>query len=443
MSINIASQFINYLIEIGFIDFDSSINLNDIYQGILSRENNIEFKTAMCASLMYYIQNMNENQQKFISYNLIINYFNKIFKEKVNKLRSLFNILIGNQKLLLLKILNQWSKKNINVNNNNINLIETKGKNNKNNTLRLFKSSSNCNYYHKLKQKDIPLEASWIKKENEELQECTFSPIIHKTGRVNSIPNNNSSVFDRLYEYNKKKIIREKINTLDSDETEFTFRKNKHTKNKKKKNLSVEKKKYINNKENKCHNLSDDFTKEYTYDPNLINDKNKNREIKNLQFLNLFINEELSKRSSLKNNIKSKHNLNDSLNDINNFNNKYNIVLKLDNKVNNKESNYKNTNYENINHIYMQLKNKSFNHNKNLCQIKTNNDNLIKNEYLDTIEMNLKNKFSNLENENKKESINLKKYSQLEKEEITKRIIDRLYSNSTTRTKSIFNNIEN
>jgi hypothetical protein len=91
----------------------------------------------------------------------------------------------------------------------------------------------------------------------------------------------------------------------------------------------------------------------------------------------------------------------------------------------------------------MQLKNKSFNHNKNLCQIKTNNDNLIKNEYLDTIEMNLKNKFSNLENENKKESINLKKYSQLEKEEITKRIIDRLYSNSTTRTKSIFNNIEN
>ena len=123
MSINIASQFINYLIEIGFIDFDSSINLNDIYQGILSRENNIEFKTAMCASLMYYIQNMNENQQKFISYNLIINYFNKIFKEKVNKLRSLFNILIGNQKLLLLKILNQWSKKNINVNNNKINLI--------------------------------------------------------------------------------------------------------------------------------------------------------------------------------------------------------------------------------------------------------------------------------------------------------------------------------
>ena len=91
----------------------------------------------------------------------------------------------------------------------------------------------------------------------------------------------------------------------------------------------------------------------------------------------------------------------------------------------------------------MQLKNKSFNHNKNLSNIKTSNDNLIKNEYLDTIEMNLKNKFSNLENGNKNESINLKKYSQLEKEEITKRIIDRLYSNSSTREKNIFNNIEN
>ncbi len=435
MSINIASQFINYLIEIGFIDFDSSINLNDIYQGILSRENNIEFKTAMCASLMYYIQNMNENQQKFLSYNLIINYFNKIFKDKVNKIRSLFNIIIGNQKVLLLKILNKWSTKKININNNSINLVESKGKINKNNLLRFFKSSSNYNYYHKLKQRNIPLEASWIKKENEELQECTFSPIINKNGRLNSIPNNNSSVFERLYEYNKKKIINQKINNFDSEDSEFTFRKNKDTKNNKKKNLSVEKKKCINNKEKKFHNLSDDFTKEYTYDPNLINSNNKNREMKNLKFLNLFINEELSKRSSLKNNIKTKYNLNYSLNDINNFN--------LNNKINSKESNQNNNNYENINQIYMQLKNKSFNHNKNLSNIKTSNDNLIKNEYLDTIEMNLKNKFSNLENGNKNESINLKKYSQLEKEEITKRIIDRLYSNSSTREKNIFNNIEN
>jgi len=435
MSINISSHFIDYLIEIGFIDYDTSKQLNNIYQDILLKENNIEFKTAMCASLMYYIQNMNENQQKFLSYNLIINYFNKIFKDKVNKIRSLFNIIIGNQKVLLLKILNKWSTKKININNNSINLVEPKGKNNKNNSLRFFKSSSNYNYYHKLKQRNIPLEASWIKKENEELQECTFSPIINKNGRLNSIPNNNSSVFERLYEYNKKKIINQKINNFDSEDSEFTFRKNKDTKNHKKKNLSVEKKKCINNKEKKFHNLSDDFTKEYTYDPNLINSNNKNREMKNLKFLNLFINEELSKRSSLKNNIKTKYNLNYSLNDINNFN--------LNNKINSKESNQNNNNYENINQIYMQLKNKSFNHNKNLSNIKTSNDNLIKNEYLDTIEMNLKNKFSNLENGNKNESINLKKYSQLEKQEITKRIIDRLYSNSSTREKNIFNNIEN
>ena len=58
--------------------------------------------------------------------------------------------------------------------------------------------------------------------------------------------------------------------------------------------------------------------------------------------------------------------------------------------------------------------------------------------------MKLKNKLSNLEDENKN-SIHLKKYSQLEKEEITKRIIDRLYSNSnsSTREKNKFNNIGN
>ena len=433
MSINISSKFIDYLIEIGFIDFDSSKQLNKIYQDILSKQNNIEFKTAMCASLMYYIQNMDENQQKFLSYNLIIKYFNKILKDKIKKLRSLFNILIGNQKLLLLKILNQWSKKNINIKNNKLHLIETKGKNN---TLRLFKSSSNCNYFHKMKQKNIPLEASWIKKENEELQECTFSPIINKNGRVNSIPNNNSSVFDRLYEYNKKKIIKQKINILDSEETEFTFRKNQETIKNKKNNLKVKKKKFVNHKEKKIHNLSDDFTKEYAYDPNLIN-SNKISEMKNFQFLNLF--EELSKRSSLKNNLKQKYNLNFSLNDINNFNNEYDISLNLDN---NKENNHKNNNYENINQIYMQLKKKSFHNHNNICNIQTNND--IKNEYLDTIEMKLKNKLSNLEDENKN-SIHLKKYSQLEKEEITKRIIDRLYSNSnsSTREKNKFNNIGN
>ena len=376
---------------------------------------------------------MDENQQKFLSYNLIIKYFNKILKDKIKKLRSLFNILIGNQKLLLLKILNQWSKKNINIKNNKLHLIETKGKNN---TLRLFKSSSNCNYFHKMKQKNIPLEASWIKKENEELQECTFSPIINKNGRVNSIPNNNSSVFDRLYEYNKKKIIKQKINILDSEETEFTFRKNQETIKNKKNNLKVKKKKFVNHKEKKIHNLSDDFTKEYAYDPNLIN-SNKISEMKNFQFLNLF--EELSKRSSLKNNLKQKYNLNFSLNDINNFNNEYDISLNLDN---NKENNHKNNNYENINQIYMQLKKKSFHNHNNICNIQTNND--IKNEYLDTIEMKLKNKLSNLEDENKN-SIHLKKYSQLEKEEITKRIIDRLYSNSnsSTREKNKFNNIGN
>ena len=253
---------------------------------------------------------------------------------------------------------------------------------------------------------------------------------------MNSIPNNNSSVFDRLYEYNKKKIIKQKINILDSEETEFTFRKNQETIKNKKNNLKVKKKKFVNHKEKKIHNLSDDFTKEYAYDPNLIN-SNKISEMKNFQFLNLF--EELSKRSSLKNNLKQKYNLNFSLNDINNFNNEYDISLNLDN---NKENNHKNNNYENINQIYMQLKKKSFHNHNNICNIQTNND--IKNEYLDTIEMKLKNKLSNLEDENKN-SIHLKKYSQLEKEEITKRIIDRLYSNSnsSTREKNKFNNIGN
>ena len=100
------------------------------------------------------------------------------------------------------------------------------------------------------------------------------------------------------------------------------------------------------------------------------------------------------------------------------------------NEIINKNRNYNNilnnNNYEKISEINRQLNHKSL---KNINNIPQNlffdNKNVIKNLYLDSNEINLKNKFFNIENKNKIDNIN-RKYCQIEKEDINKKIINRL-----------------
>jgi hypothetical protein len=128
MDKSILNNFIQYLVNLGLISYESSFQLYIIYEDISSKENNIEFTNLIYISLLNFINNMNEEQKQFLSYNIIQNYFKNRFFEKINKLKSIFNILLGNQKLLLLKILTKWSNKKKFIYNNKKNNLN---KNNK------------------------------------------------------------------------------------------------------------------------------------------------------------------------------------------------------------------------------------------------------------------------------------------------------------------------
>ena len=161
MDKSILNNFIQYLVNLGLISYESSFQLYNIYDDISSKENNIEFTNLIYISLLNFINNMNEEQKQFLSYNIIQNYFKNRFFEKINKLKSIFNILLGNQKLLLLKILTKWSNKKKFIYNNKKNNLNKNNKN-LNPKIELNLIESNIKFYNKAKNKR--LETFIIKK---------------------------------------------------------------------------------------------------------------------------------------------------------------------------------------------------------------------------------------------------------------------------------------
>ena len=75
MDKSILNNFIQYLVNLGLISYESSFQLYNIYDDISSKENNIEFTNLIYISLLNFINNMNEEQKQFLSYNIIQNYF--------------------------------------------------------------------------------------------------------------------------------------------------------------------------------------------------------------------------------------------------------------------------------------------------------------------------------------------------------------------------------
>ena len=419
MDKSLLNNFIQYLVNLGLISYESSYQLNTIYEDILSKENNVEFITLMYNSLLNFINNMNEEQKKFLSYNVIQKYLKIRFLEKINKLKSIFNILVGNQKVLLLKILLKWSNKNkfISIhkkNNFNTNIKNTKSK------IEFNLIEANIKYYNKTKNKK--LETFIIKKEEK------GKPKLNKRKKINSLPNHNYPIFEGLNEftkeYNNNKMKYKKDYSLNnqskfSDLSDITFRKN----------ISKDKQKKINNKKNihliklrkkqirKKNNLSEDY-------------KNKNPKISTTT--NNKLNNYLH---SLMNNDDKNDNLNNTIqNCLKKYyknNNNINIVNYNSYKMKNYNISKSCDNEKSID-IDISLKNKSFNNTNYDSSYISTQSITNKADFLSQIQSNKKNK------RNKKQKINksleiendnsIEKFSPIEREEIVKKIMDKLYS---------------
>ena len=92
MSEMILESFYNYLINIGMININSVNHLNKIFHEVISKNPNIDFQNAMSASLMFFLNHMTEEQQKYTSLNLIIKFLENNYLEKIKKLKNIFYI---------------------------------------------------------------------------------------------------------------------------------------------------------------------------------------------------------------------------------------------------------------------------------------------------------------------------------------------------------------
>ena len=222
MSEMILESFYNYLINIGMININSVNQLNKIFHEVISKNPNIDFQNAMSA-----LNHMTEEQQKYTSLNLIIKFLENNYLEKIKKLKNIFYIKSKISKLKLHNFFYKWKKKNeINKSSSTLN------SNKKSNTLfKIYKDNSTHKINSKsnlIKNSSIPQEASWITKEKESLSHCTFNPNINKNKiRLNSQPNKNISVFERLYEYNQKYSAKKQLKQVEYENiknSQLTFK---------------------------------------------------------------------------------------------------------------------------------------------------------------------------------------------------------------------------
>ena len=451
MSEYILELFLNYLLDIGMIDLDTGNQLNEIFLEIIYNDSNIDFQNAMYATLMIFLNNMSEEQQKFTSFNLIIRFFEKNLLERANKLKNIFFIISKLEKLKLYKYLNKWKMHSINK---TINLSFSQSKNQSYKKTKplisLYKSNSlsrmNNKKENSQKKNSLIKEASWITKEKESLSHCTFNPSINKNkNRLNSQPNvkNGISVFDRLYEYNQKYSAKKQIKQVEYDNiksNELTFQplksissNNFYFRNRNKDlNFEERQKNFIENKKknkNKIENeLNDDFHRECYFNPKIYEikkDKIKSGYEINIPAYKRLYND-VERRRNKNQNINNK--INDNLIQHSNSCVDYNKIDELYNDYKIKNGKRKKIKekiefeegltfhpYVNKNNIYYnKIKNDFFERNNQFIDSKNKfiQDNQIKEEEkLNQDKIEFKNR----------------KYSPLEKEEITKRIIERLY----------------
>ena len=358
------NDFLNYLKKIGLIEDYTFQFLYNIYLNLTKHSMNNNFTNSMCATLLYFFNNMTEEQQKYSSFNLITNYFKNKKEKSINKLNNIIEKIIIKKKKELFHKLNRFNNENKGKKIENLkkqlNNSNSKRQNPKINILD-ENNNNTLNNYNK-KNNKIILETSWDKKEREEYEKCTFEPTINK--RVNSQPNikKKISVYQRLYNYNNKYENKKqmKINEIEKIENEkSSFRPNiinppEEFKKKVKKKFEERQKIFFDNKykhkEKLLGKLDKDFNKNYSFSPKV----NSGRKIENY-YINYFqLSSPVFKRlyeDDYKRRLRNKK----YINELNN---------KIDEQCNSISKDISTVDYEKIEELYNQYKNKAINYQK-------------------------------------------------------------------------------
>ena len=454
MSEYILESFYNYLMNIGMIDIDSVNQLNEIFQDIINQDSNIDFQSAMSSSLIFFLNNMAEYQQKYFSINLIIKFFEKFLEEKLAKLKNIFYITSKITTLYMYKYFLKW--KNTTLDKLNCKIYKS------NSLLPLYKTNSLKKQNKSFSSKNNLEETSWIKKEKESLSHCTFNPNINKSkNRFNSQPNIKSeiSVFDRLYQYNQKYFVKKQLKQVEYENiknAQLTFQPfksvnyNNNNNGKLNNNLNFEErqKTFLESKKNHKdrieNEINDDFNRECYFNPKI----HKMEKLKKMEILKNGYEINIPAYKRLYNDVKRRRNQNKKIID------EYN--MKINERCNSIQHSNSCVDYNKIDELYNQYKTKNEKRQKIKEKLefeegitfhpyvnKNNNYyNKIKNDFFERNNQSLYNKNKFIEDYINKEEEKLiqskienkknRKYSQIEKEKITKRIIERLYRENKT-----------
>ena len=106
------NDFLNYLKKIGLIEDYTFQFLYNIYLNLTKHSMNNNFTNSMCATLLYFFNNMTEEQQKYSSFNLITNYFKNKKEKSINKLNNIIEKIIIKKKKELFHKLNRFNNEN-------------------------------------------------------------------------------------------------------------------------------------------------------------------------------------------------------------------------------------------------------------------------------------------------------------------------------------------
>lgn len=480
-------NFTGYLCKIGLITSSTTNELYKIYNNIIqsakqnSNINNIDFKEAVCATLIYFFSSLNEDIKKEMSLNLVLNYFSFIESQKQSKLKSCILLLAAKNKTLLKKFL-KWNYKG----KNNSSPIQ-KTKHIQSYSHNNFLTSSNTlpssntliDEINNSMNRPLHLETSWDRKEREDFEKCTFKPktnnygnLISNSKRMSSLHtfnNSSGSVYERLYKDGEKYAMKKQMKALELDHIlseKYNFQPELIQTPKKFRKKSLNKfderqENFINNKskhkEQIITQVNDEYNNKCSFNPKINTTKKYNKNQRSTSPAHIRLYEDDKRRRNK--NISIKNEINQKIDEqCNSFISKKTPIPAYGFTTTNTNSNSKNNsvNYDSkkIEKLYNQYKSKS----GRIEQIKkameseggiTFQPYLYKdNKYYNKITSNVyergdkmletRKNFVNLFNQAqaqnwKEQQIGYKEYSQQEKEQITQRIINRLYGRNYER----------
>ena len=470
-------NFTEYLLKIGFL---SNSNIEDFKKIFISQSSTFDNSTITSASEKYYdsilIQDkisscvvdflnlLNNDRKKLLGISLFTKFYEYNLKQKLNSSKVLF---YKYRKMKIIPFFKIWKNltesinflkeknyKNTNltnivtlqskkVNNNNVCYIEKMLNKNKNNS-NSFKNYKNLLKYENNKKPNI-------KKEEEELRECTFKPKINNYNPFLNKSNSkqkNKEIIEKLYSDNKKKNNKNQIELEDKkikNEKELTFKPNLISKSPKKikKNFNERLKSFddqkiedLNRLKNKYEN---NFSSIYTFSPDISKSQKSISKSFSTEKLNipvyerLYINNEERKRKKL---LKEKE-INIEIKNLSNsqfYKNKKYENLKMNSSVDYKKIEELYKDYKKLQYKILQkradldieqgltFQPEIYSNRKYYNKIDNNFERREQN-HLDKKLQNIQN-YQNLNDENSTS----RRYTKREKEEIANNIIHRLYN---------------